>query len=69
MDFVVIQKPSRGHYNSRIFIAQVKTVTPQLLNQIDKICQIELWIYPFRCKDMTSLKNVPWHPPRKSLPY
>ena len=32
-DFVyVIQKPSRGHYNSCIFITQLQTVTLQLLS-------------------------------------
>ena len=36
-DFVsVIQKPSRGHYNSCIFLAQSLVVTLQLLNQITK---------------------------------
>ena len=36
-DFVyVIQKPSTGHYNSCIFIVPMKTVTPQLLNQINR---------------------------------
>ena len=37
-DFVyLIQKPSRGHYNFCIFVAQMYAVTPQLLNQINKI--------------------------------
>ena len=42
-DFVyLIQKPSRGHYNFCIFIAQMNAVTPQLLNQIIKIHETEL---------------------------
>ena len=54
-DFVyLIQKPSRGHYNCFIFIAQMYAVTPQLLNQINKICHTELRIYPsgFRAMDL-----------------
>ena len=64
----MVQKPSREHYNSCIFIAQMSTVTPQLLSQIDKIRQTELWIYPPH-KDMTSLKKVPSPALSKSLPY
>ena len=42
-DFVyLIQKPSRGHYNFCIFIAQMYAVTPQLTNQINKIRETEL---------------------------
>ena len=42
-DFVyLIQTPSRGHYNFCIFIAQMYAVTPQLLNQINKIRETEL---------------------------
>ena len=42
-DFVyLIQKPSRGHYNFCISIAQMYAVTPQLLNQINKIRETEL---------------------------
>ena len=42
----VIQQPSRGHYNSCIFIAQLQTVNLQLLNQINKTRHIEIYIYP-----------------------
>ena len=46
-DFVCfIQKPSRVHYNFCISIAQVYVVTPQLLNQMNKIGETELYIYP-----------------------
>ena len=42
-DFVyVIQKPRRGHYNFCIFIAQLQTVTLQLLNQINEIRETQL---------------------------
>ena len=42
-DFVhLIQKPSRGHYNFCIFVAHMYAVTPQLLNQINKIRETEL---------------------------
>ena len=42
-DFIyLIQKPSRGHYNFCIFIAQMYKVTPRLLNQINKIRVTEL---------------------------
>ena len=42
-DFVyLIQRPSRGHYNFCMFIAQMYAVTPQLLNQINKIRETEL---------------------------
>ena len=42
-DFVyLIQKPSRGHYNFCIFVAQMYAVTPQLLSQINKIRETEL---------------------------
>ena len=42
-DFVyLIQKPSRGHSNFCIFIAQMYAITPQLLNQINKIRETEL---------------------------
>ena len=60
-DFVhVIQKPSRGHYNSCTFVTQVYTVTPQLLNQIkyppDRTFDLP---FLFRYKCITSTKNVP----------
>ena len=46
-DFVyVIQKRSRGHYNSCTFFGQLQTVTLKLLNQINKIHETELYIYP-----------------------
>ena len=38
----VIQKPVRGHYNSCMYIAQMYTVIPQLLNQINEIRQTKL---------------------------
>ena len=38
----LIQKPSKGHYNFGIFIAQMYAVTPQLLNQINKVRDTEL---------------------------
>ena len=42
-DFVyLMQNPSRAHCSSSIFISQMYAVTPQLLNQINKICETEL---------------------------
>ena len=38
----LIQIPSRRHYNPCIFSAQMLTVTPQLLNLTNKICQTKL---------------------------
>ena len=38
----LIKKPSRGHCNFCIFIAQMYAVTPQLLNQINGIRETEL---------------------------
>ena len=69
MDFVcLIQKPSRGHYNFCIFIAQMNAVTPQLLNQIDKIRETELLSIFFRYKHTPSLKNLPSPAPNESSP-
>ena len=36
------KKPRREHYDFYISIAQMYAVTPQLLNQIDKIRETEL---------------------------
>ena len=67
----LIQKPSRGHYNFCIFIAQMYAVTPQLLNQNNKIRETELQIYPSSLVPwhITFLKNLPSPTPNESLPY
>ena len=43
---MIIQKPRRRHYKSCIYITQMLTDTPQLLNHVKKIHRTELWIYP-----------------------
>ena len=70
----VIQKPSRGHYNSCIFIAQSQTVTlqPNSYSESNKQSTQDRTLdlpFFFRYKHPTSLKNLPSAAPSASYSY
>ena len=65
------EQREQRHYKSCIFIAQLQTVTLQLLNQINKIRETRTLDLPFFfCyKHPASLRNLPSAAPSESQPY
>ena len=67
----MIQKPSRGHYNVCIFIAQMNashSSAPESNKQNPRDRTLDLSIF-FRYKHIPSLKNLPSPAPNESSPY